>query len=544
MAISAIPAAAQERDLNLLVFEEAYLKSPHSQRTENFGRVVAVSGNTAAVAAPNGSAIHVYEKRDGTWKHEARLTATKPGSFNAFGSSVAISGDILVAGARLDASAATGVNGDENDESSFGAGAAYVFERGPGGWKRTAYLKASNAEASDGFGWSVAVSGNTVIIGATGEGAIRSPGPPGPIPSDAAYVFTKTAGVWSEEAYLKASDPEESEFGFSVAISGDTAIVGALDFAFFSTSGSAYVFARGPGGWQEQARLKGAGSPEGFDGFGFAVAASGDTVVVGTGFANGESGSAEVFARSPGGWRRQAYLKASNADRQDFFGGSVAISGDTIVVGAPGESSAATGIDGNGRNNDAPYSGASYVFRRRDDRWSQLAYVKASNAEEGDYFGGSVAISGRHVVIGAERVGHPGDGNSVAPGAAYVFRVLPPRADLEVTRSPGPFAPTRVGSRSRDQALVLRNGGTETLRGLRFRRLGVGKGDFRLRGRVARTLKPGGSTRVGVLFRPSRQGLRRATLALVGNFRTERIVLSGKGLPQIPMSPRLPVEQP
>jgi hypothetical protein len=531
---STTPVEARDEDVNRFVSEAVYLKTPHQQSTENFGQGVAISGNTAVVAALGGGVIHVFENRAGVWTHHAHLSTGEESYTDV--ARVAISGDIIVVGAPLDDSAATGVNGNDDDHSAIAAGAAYIFERGAGGWRKTAYLKASNTKAFDRFGSSVAVSGNTVIVGADNEGAIPISTPPHLSSAGAAYVFSKSGGLWSEQAYLKPSDAASVGFGYSVAISGDTVIVGAIDLAFLTSPGSAFVFSRGPGGWQEQAHLKGANAG-GFDGFGFSVGASADTLVVGAAFGDRGSGAAHVFARGPGGWQRQARLKASNATQQDFFGKTVAISGDTIVVGAPFESSAATGIDGIEANNGAENSGASYIFRRRDDRWSQLAYVKASNAEEGDQFGCSVSISGGHVVVGALRDGHKEDFNQIAPGAAYIFRVLPPRGELAIVRSPNPFEPTRIGSRTREKTLILLNSGTETIRGLRLRLPGTAGRDFLIRSRAARTLEPGRTTRIEVAFRPTRPGLRRATLKISGQFPTKGVTLSGKGLPQAPRFP-------
>ncbi|HNY84467.1 MAG TPA: FG-GAP repeat protein, partial [Anaerolineaceae bacterium] len=254
---------------------------------------------------------------------------------------------------------------------------------GQGNWSQQAYLKASNTDRGDWFGCSVAISGDAIVVGAS-EKANRA---------GAAYVFTRDGqGNWSQQAYLKASNADVyDQFGDSVAISGDTIVVGAYQEASSATgvngnqqnnsaseAGAAYVFTRNSqGNWSQQAYLK-ASNTDAHDYFGESVAISGDTIVVGasaeasnaTGV-NGEqhdnskywAGAAYVFTRDDqGNWSQQAYLKASNTDERDKFGDSVTISGDTIVVGAWGESSSATGVNNGQDNNNATWAGAAYVY--------------------------------------------------------------------------------------------------------------------------------------------------------------------------------------
>ena len=261
---------------------------------------------------------------------------------------MAISGDTLVVGASGEDSSAAG---GEADNSAPGAGAAYVFARAGGVWTQQAYLKASNAEAGDQFSDSVAISGDTLVVGAIFEDSSAAGGETdnsAPF-AGAVYVFARAGGVWSQQAYLKASNAEGDDiFGRNVAISGDTLVVGANGEDSSAAGGEA------------------------------------DNTVPG-------AGAAYVFVRAGGVWTQQAYLKASNAETNDFFGGHVAISGDTLVVGARLEDSSAAGGEA---DNSAPGAGAAYVFARAGGVWTQQAYLKASNAESSDFFGGSVAISG------------------------------------------------------------------------------------------------------------------------------------------------------
>ena len=211
----------------------------------------------------------------------------------------------------------------------------------------------------------------------------------------AAYVFVRNAGVWSQQAYLKASNTEaDDRFGFLVAVSGVTVVVGAQLEDSSATgvngdqtnngasfAGAAYVFVRAGGVWAQQAYLKASNTGAG-DEFGFSVAVSGDTVVVGarledsnasgvngdpTNNAVNAAGAAYVFVRSAGNWSQQAYLKASNTGANDFFGYSVAVSDGTVVVGAQREDSDATGVNANQTNNFATDAGAAYIFAEPSD---------------------------------------------------------------------------------------------------------------------------------------------------------------------------------
>jgi hypothetical protein len=388
-----------------------------------------------------------------------------------FGCSVSVSGDTVVVGAFGESSSATGINGNQNDNSAFYSGAAYVFVRNGTNWSQQAYLKASNTGIQDDFGYSVSVSGDTVVVGALYEGS-NATGVNGDQSDDsaeeagAAYVFVRNGTNWTQQAYLKGSNTEgypESPygdlFGSSVAVSGDTVVVGAFGEDSNATgvnggqsdnsvdgSGAAYVFVRTGTNWTQQAYLKASNTgPE--DSFGRSVAVSGDTVVVGamnewsnaSGVNGNQSnnsaqyaGAAYVFVRSGTNWTQQAYLKASNTEARNAFGVSVAVSGDALVIGAFEESSNATGVNGNQNDSSAFAAGAAYVFVRTGTNWSQQAYLKASNAGAEDEFGWSVAVSGDTVVVGALLEssnatgvnGNQNDNSAFNSGAAYVFSGL------------------------------------------------------------------------------------------------------------------------
>jgi hypothetical protein len=343
---------------------------------------------------------------------------------------VAVSGDTIVVGAFAEGGNATGVNGDESSNSSYGSGAAYVFARYGTYWYQEAYLKASNTEQTrcclpaDIFGYSVAISGNTILIGASGEdsGAADVNGDQNDnsiSSSGAAYVFVRDANTWAwtQQAYLKPSNPGENDrFGWSVAVEGHTAVVGA---------------------YFEDSSANGVNGDENNDGAPY-------------------SGAAYVFVREGTNWSQQAYLKASNTEQLDNFGQSVAVSGDLVVVGARGESSGAAGVNGNQNDNSKSSAGAAYVFTRSGATWSQQAYLKASNPDINDIFGFAVAASGDTVVVGA----YPEGGNTTGistnqssngagySGAAYVFAGLGvgPQFSIVPDRSGGYFVRAKASA--------------------------------------------------------------------------------------------------
>ncbi len=419
--------------------------------------------NTVAIVVSQaGHPSHSYTLTVTRGEQEAYLKPSNTAIYERFGTSVSISGDTLVVGAFAENSNATGVNGNQADNSAGGSGAAYVFVRNGSTWSQQAYLKASNTDAGDYFGWSVSISGDTLVVGAFRESS-NATGVNGnqtdnsATESGAAYVFVRSGSTWSQQAYLKASNTGTGDyFGWSVSISGEALVVGAFQESSVSTgvngnqadntalnSGADYVFVRSGSTWSQQAYLKASNTGAG-DQFGYTVSISGDTLVVGaygedsnaTGVGGNQadnsastSGAAYAFVRSGSTWTQQAYLKASNTEASDAFGYSVSISGDTLVVGAYAESSNATGVNGNQTDNTATGSGAAYVFARSGSAWSQQAYLKASNTGASDQFGSRVSISGDALVVGAigESSNATGVGgsqtnnNAGGSGAAYLF---------------------------------------------------------------------------------------------------------------------------
>jgi hypothetical protein len=350
----------------------------------------------------------VYPLTIDPWLQQAKLTASD-GAADRFSRSVAISGDTVVIGAHWD------------DDNGTNSGSVYVFVKPGGGWATTnaynAKLTASDGAADDLFGRSVAISSDTVVVGALFDNDKETI-------SGSAYVFVKPGSGWTTtsayNAKLTASDrATDDRFGRSVDISGDTVVVGAsLDDDNETNSGSAYVFVKPGGGWATtnayNAKLT-ASDGAADDRFGRSVAISGDTVVVGAYLDDDNetnSGSAYVFVKPGSGWATtnayNAKLTASDGATDDRFGRPVAISGDTVVVGAA--------LDDKETN-----SGSVYVFVKPGSGWTTTsaynAKLTASDGAAYDFFGRSVAISGDTVVVGA----YNDDDKGTDSGSAYVF---------------------------------------------------------------------------------------------------------------------------
>ena len=403
------------------------------------------------------------------------IKASNTDFLDRFGVSVALSadGNTLAVGADGEANSATGINGDQADNSFRNSGAVYVFSRNGSLWEQQAYIKASNPDPFDTFGESVSLSadGNTLAVGASGESSSATGTNNGDqtdnslTSAGAVFVFSRNGSLWEQQAFIKASNTDETDFfGFSISLSadGNTLAVGAFLEASSATgingvqtnnsvfgAGAVFIFVRNGSLWEQQAYIK-ASNTEADDFFGGSVSlsADGNTLAVG---ADGEASSATgingvqtdnsvssagavyVFARNGPLWEQQAYIKASNTEEDDKFGNRLSLSadGNTLAVGADGEDSSATGINGDQAANSVSNSGAVYVFSRNGSLWEQQAYIKASNTEADDFFGGSVSLSadGNTLAVGANEEdssatginGDQTDNSLISPGAVFVF---------------------------------------------------------------------------------------------------------------------------
>jgi len=365
--------------------------------TDQFAYAVSISDGTALVGSwgdddrgSSSGSVYVFTRSGGIWTQQAKLTASDGQSDDQFGVSVSLDGDTALVGASGD------------DDRGATSGSTYVFVRSGSTWTQQAKLTASDGAANDYFGISVSLSGGTALVGAWGDDDKGSG-------SGSAYVFTRSGTTWTQQAKLTASDGVASDsFGSSVALSGDTALVSAfLDDDRGSASGSAYVFTRSGTTWSQQAKLT-AADGAGSDYFGISVALSADTALIGA-YADddkgGSSGSAYVFTRSGATWSQQAKLTAADGAANDNFGYSIALSGDTALVGAYLD-------DDRGSN-----SGSAYIFIRSGGSWSQQRKLTATDGAADDYFGYAVALSGDTALVGA----YLDDDKGSNSGSVYFF---------------------------------------------------------------------------------------------------------------------------
>lgn len=386
-------------------------------------------------------------------EHFVYLKASNTEAEDRFGIETAISGETLVVGAFAEDSGSPGVGGDQSDNSVSAAGAAFVFFRDVAAWRQQAYLKSAAPDQNDEFGKAVGVSGNTIVVGVSGEdsaatGVDGNPFDNSATDAGAAYVFVRDGSTWMQQAYLKASNTEFGDrFGHSVAISGDLIAIGARSEdggavgingdPFDNTgalSGAVYVFARDGDTWQQEAYIK-ASNPDQGDFFGYDVALWGDTLVVSSidesSAARGvngnqldnsaeDAGAAYVFVRDEfGTWTQQAYIKAGNADAEDLFGSAIDIWEDLLVVSALHEQSRARGVNGDANDNNNLLVGAAYVFRRTAGQWAQDAYLKPQVSGNFLFFGSDVAVANDRVVVGRGRSSGGGAGVHVLPAQGF-----------------------------------------------------------------------------------------------------------------------------
>lgn len=450
----------------------------------------------ATLAASAGSRQIIIKSKNAKTEETSRLTRTftyEPlsqvaygkssvqGSESLFGYAVDLDGDTMVVGAYSDPNNTT--TPDHGSVITLGSvsqsiGAVYVFRKIVGTWVQEAYLKPSYSQGGDLFGFSVAVSGDTVAVGAYGDDRnLTSVFNSGTVPSNntlatnsgAVYVFHRSGSTWSLESYIKAPNAQTADdFGYSLDLSGDDLVVGAYlednstpgvqngavttDNSSAADAGAAYVFRRTGSSWAFQSYLK-AAQADASDRFGSAVSIVGDLIAVSapnedsnaTGVTMGTTGSTNntvsnsgavyLFRRSGSNWAQEAFVKGHAINAGDAFGTSIALSSDTLVVGAPFEDSNVTGVvnGSNGStNNGLSNSGAVYVFYNNSGTWSQQAYVKGSNTGADDQFGDRVAINGNTIAVtaaeedsnlGGVQNGTTGsaDNSMSNSGAVYVF---------------------------------------------------------------------------------------------------------------------------
>jgi len=433
-----------------------------------------VNGNARDESAWDSGAAYVFVRAGSAWAQQAYIKASNTESSDKFGFAVALSGDgnTLAVGATLEDSGARGIDGNQADNSAQSAGAVYVFVRSGNTWTQQAYIKASNADAGDQFGWSVALDhdGTTLAVGAQSEGSAAA-GIDGNEADNsapdagAAYVFVRRGRTWTQQAYVKASNAQGGDrFGFCLALSGDGNTLGVCGYdedggargvngvvdEGAPGSGAAYVFVRRGTTWTQDAYIKASNTIRN-SAFGSSIVLSADGSTLAVNAADedslsrgidgdqssmptdeGSAGAVYIFGRANGVWAQQAYVKSFNIGPTDLFGFRMALSrdGSVLAAGAPGQSGGGRGMTANPEDMSAPESGAVYMFVRTGGRWTQQAYIKAPNADPFDQFGSGVALSadGRTLAVAAngEDGGSGVDGdqqdNSIRDsGAVYIY---------------------------------------------------------------------------------------------------------------------------
>lgn len=336
---------------------------------------------------------------DPTWSQQARLTASDRGVGDHLGSAIAIDGNTVVVGAH-----------DDNVGANVDQGSAYVFTRTGVTWTQQAHVFASDGAAGDQMGISVAVKGDTAVVGANRAkiGANTAQG--------AAYVFTRSGVTWTQQQKLVAADgATNDQYGISVAVSGNTAAVGAYmangpaGSPSQSNWGAVYVWLRSGVTWSLQQKLTAADANSG-DRLGISVALDSNTLAAGAYQDNAptvDQGSVYIFVRSGVTWSQQQQLLAPDPLNSDQFGWSVALQNNTVVVGAD-----LADVSGN------VDQGAAYVFTRSGSTWSEQQKLVASDGAAGDNFGWSVGVDGNLAVVGADLATV---GGNAGEGAAYVY---------------------------------------------------------------------------------------------------------------------------
>ena len=403
------------------------------------------SGNNNS--ALQSGAVHIFTRHETTWTQQAFIKASNAEAGDEFGHSVSLAddGNTLVVSAHLEDSNATGINGSQIDNTAIDSGAVYVFTRSGTTWSQQAYIKASNTDIDDEFGSFVELSsdGNTLAISAINEDSNATD-----INGDelnnstnnagATYIFTRNGSVWTQQAYIKASNTGSSDlFGqsLSLSVSGNILAVSAYrEDTSGTNTGAVYTFSRNSNTWSPQSFIKHLAPFRAYESFGQSISLSGDGTVLAIGSPgndsgatgiNGDStdtsanasGSAYIFTFNGSSWLQETFIKASNTETSDSFGNFVTLSsdGNTLAVSATKEDSNATGLNGNEADNSTGNSGAVYVFKRITGSWEQQAYIKSIVIDNNAYFGASTHLSpnGDTLSIGAR--GESGG------GAVYLY---------------------------------------------------------------------------------------------------------------------------
>ena len=376
--------------------EQAYLYLTHNCSNSEFGIAVDITDEYAIVGADkdnnNMGSATIYKRNGTEWVEDAFLTASDPGNDDRFGCAVSMDGDYAV------------VRAMNNDDYFWNSGSAYVFKRVNGSWIQEAKLLPLDTNGSRNFGVNVAIDGDYIVVGATQVS----------IPSSdkgSAYVFKRSGSSWNQTAKLTASDGEiEDHFGYAVDIKDGYIVIGAYrDNDYGNASGSVYIFKQDGESWNEQAKLHGSDESTRYE-FGIDVAINGDHVLVGAFHALSYRGVAYLFKNTGSEWIEEKKLLASDGDSDDFFGTSVAVKGDYLLIGAQLACPSDTG--------------AAYIFKYNGTDWNEVQKLVPDNASNQDDFGYESALGGDYAIVGSYRRDTQYGQDA---GSAYVYQNIDPK---------------------------------------------------------------------------------------------------------------------
>jgi len=398
--INATVPSIAPTSMGLVWAERQKLLASDGGTLDEFGHSVSLDGDTVLIGAPansdNGAwtgSAYVFTRTGTTWTQQQKLLPSDSAGDDTFGLCVSLDGDTALIG-----------SGWDDNENGVDAGSTYVFIRTGTTWTQQAKLLASDGATKDSFGASVALSGDTALIGAVFDDDNG-------VDAGSAYVFTRTGITWTQQAKLLASDGAAGDqFSYyTCSLSGDTALISApFDDDMGTDSGSTYVFTRTGITWTQQAKLLASDGSAG-DVFGISFSLYDGTAIIGASYDDDkgtDSGSAYVYTRTGTTWTQQAKLLASDGAAGDHFGCFTSFSGETAIIGAFGD-------DDNGAD-----SGSAYVYTRTGTTWTQQQKILASDGAAGDHFGGyGFSLDGDTAIISARY----DDDNGADSGSAYVF---------------------------------------------------------------------------------------------------------------------------
>ena len=411
--------------------EDGRLTAADEADGDNFGDYVVMDGDTALISSSyadhdgmaNAGAAYVFVKNGGHWTQQSKLVATDAAPNDNFGMEMALKGDLALIGARYKNSSVTH------------AGAVYIFERDGLTWNQQAKLTASDPVAEDEFGTAIAISGNTIAVGAWQDEGTNG---------GSTYIFERDSSNpnnWNQIKKITSQDSDNGDFfGMDVDIDGDTLVVGAgRDDEKGLNAGSAYIFERNAGGnnnWGQMQKLLPSDGAAGDD-FGVRVQLCGDTLAVGSAQPNSVgSGAIYLFHREGGVWTQTKKITASDGAPGDMFGWYFSLTTDTLAVSAVGHNSMG-----------AADAGAVYIFKHNGSDWAQVDKIFPAGLAAGDYFGSGVALTSTSLLAGARY----SDANGYNSGAAYAYNLITgtPTPSSTPTVTPTPTAtstptPTRT----------------------------------------------------------------------------------------------------